>query len=62
LFPFEYIFFFHTDHTPFFSNSTSIAKFERAFSNHFAFLHQNRNDTLTCRKELGKDGEGCETR
>ncbi|MHB0803008.1 hypothetical protein PVK73_26665, partial [Bacillus thuringiensis] len=25
----------------FFSNSTSIAKFERAFSNHFAFLHQN---------------------
>lgn len=37
MFPFEYISFFHTDHTPFLSSSTSIAKFERLFSNHFFF-------------------------
>ena len=41
MFPFEYIFFFHTDHTPFFSSNTSIDKFEITLSNRFDFLHQN---------------------
>ncbi|MGH1003830.1 hypothetical protein, partial [Bacillus cereus] len=42
-FPLKHIFFFHTDHAPFLSCSTSMTKlkFERPFSNHLAFLHQN---------------------
>ncbi|WP_420973608.1 DDE-type integrase/transposase/recombinase [Bacillus thuringiensis] len=39
--PFEYIFFFHTGHTPFLSSSTSIVQFERILSNRLDFLHQN---------------------